>query len=286
MPANVHACPPTTAHGMAEYKAYIRRVLLRYRNVVQYYESWTEENRTVSWSTGANPARYAAVLKAQWSVFQSVNRQYHKHLKLLFGSPVDFSIPTSTSGWIAVLPYTQQVLNDLHGSEPFNGIALHAYRVPPRVYSPSVPTSDNVQGIALASGSKGPFPGAGCASSPTCEMNWQQEIESYEQLFENHGYGDPPLWLTEFGWPGTVNPSGDLYPSDAQQAGDVRGAYDDLLQLPYVQAAFWFNLRDYQPGYVSSDPAYFYFYGLLNYNFSPKASAGVFTALARANPKR
>lgn len=286
MPADVHACPPTNAGDLRAYKSYLRKVLLHYRNVVVYFESWTEENTKVSWASGPNPGQYAALLKAQWSVFQSVNEQYHKHMKLLFGSPVDFSIPPGNPRWLAVLPYTQEVLADLHGAEPFNDVAVHAYRVPPRVFGPSVPTTDYVQGIPLASGSKGPFPADGCSTSSACDMTWPEELEAYEQLFTNHGYGQPPLWLTEFGWPGTANPSGNDYPSDAQQAADLRGAYDALLQLPFVKAAFWFNLRDYQPNYPSGDPAYFYFYGLLDYNFTQKPSAGVFTALARANPGR
>jgi hypothetical protein len=51
-----------------------------------------------------------------------------------------------------------------------------------------------------------------------------------------------------------------------------------------VQAAFWFNLRDYQPSYVSPDPALFYHYGLLQYGFTRKPAASVFTKFARSHP--
>ena len=53
-----------------------------------------------------------------------------------------------------------------------------------------------------------------------------------------------------------------------------------------MQGALWFNLRDYQPGISSPDPAYFYHYGLLNYDYSHKAAADDFKALAAANPNR
>jgi hypothetical protein len=56
--------------------------------------------------------------------------------------------------------------------------------------------------------------------------------------------------------------------------------------MPFVKAAFWFDLRDYQPGFPSSDPPYFYHYGLLNYDFSLKPAAGAFKTLAHANPHR
>jgi hypothetical protein len=67
------------------------------------------------------------------------------------------------------------------------------------------------------------------------------------------------------------------------QAADLTAAYADLLALPFVKGAFWFNLRDYQPGVSSPDPAFFYHYGLLNYDFSPKPAALVFEALARVH---
>ncbi|MBV8947605.1 MAG: hypothetical protein JOZ95_19405, partial [Solirubrobacterales bacterium] len=63
-------------------------------------------------------------------------------------------------------------------------------------------------------------------------------------------------------------------------------AYTDILQLPFVRAAFWFNLRDYQPSYASPDPAFFYHYGLLQYGFTHKPAASVFVQFARRYPRR
>jgi hypothetical protein len=53
-----------------------------------------------------------------------------------------------------------------------------------------------------------------------------------------------------------------------------------------LQAAFWFNLRDYQPRYVSPDPAFFYHYGLLQYGFTRKPAASVFTQFAHRYPRK
>lgn len=286
MPASVHTCPPTTAKDLSTYKAYVQRVLLHYRNVVQYFESWTEPNYKASWVPAPSALQYAAVLTAQYADVLYVNRKYKRHIKLLFGSPVDFSIGPSASGWIAVLPFTEQVLDALHGSRPFNGIALHAYRVPPGPEGPSAQADDYVGGIPSSPGAKGPFPSQGCSSSPWCTMTWPQELLAYEQEFANHGYGQEPMWLTEFGWPGNAQANGPDFPSAATQADYVRQAYDDLLGLSFVQGAFWFNLRDYQPVYLSGDPAYFYHFGLLNYRFSQKPAASTFQALAKANPER
>jgi hypothetical protein len=286
MPANVHACPPTTADDLRNYQAYFRRLVLHYRNVVQYYESWTEENNRSSWLPGPNPGRYAAVLSAQYSAIQSVNRRYGLNLQLLFGSPTGFSITPQTSGWIAVLPYTHSVLRALHGRRAFDGVALHAYRFPPGGYGPSVPAFDNVGGIPAARRASGPFPQYGCDVSPWCQMNWAQELSAYEQVFADNGYGQPPMWLTEFGWPGNAVANGTYFPSEAAQAADLTEAYADLMRLPFVKAALWFNLRDYQPDYQSPDPGFIYHYGLVEYGYAPKPAALAFQALAAANPGR
>lgn len=285
-PENVHACPPTTGADLHAYEAYVRKVLVRYRNVVTYFESWTEPNNSSSWLPGPDAGGYARVLEAEYSALQSVNHQYGVQLQLLFGSPSGFSISPGTRGWMAVLPYTERVLDALHGKRPFDGVALHAYRFPPGGYGPSVPAYDYVGGIRAAHAAQGPFPGLGCDSSPWCQMTWPEELSAYEQEFANHGDGDPPLWVTEFGWPGNVQPSGSYFPSESEQASDLVEAYQDLLALPFVKTALWFNVRDYQPGYQSPDPAFFYHYGLLDYGFQPKPAAIAFQELAMANPGR
>jgi hypothetical protein len=280
--AQVHSCPPTTAANLRAYGAYMRKVLLRYRKVVQYYESWTEPNRSSSWLAGPNPGRYAALLKVQYGVIQSVNHSYHIHLKLLFGSPSGFYIGPLSSQ-LPVLTFTQQVLAALHRKKPFDGVALHAYRTP--TDGPDASISDHVDGIPAPSGTSGPFPAQGCNSTPQCSMTWAQELSAYEQEFSNHGYGQPPLWLTEFGWPGSNQTVMDVN-SEAVQAQFLGRAYQILLSLPFVKGALWFNVRDYQPGLQSGDPAYFYFMGLLNYDFSQKSAAGTFSSIAAAHPGR
>jgi hypothetical protein len=285
-PANVHACPPTTPADLANYQAYVRRVLLRYRNVVQYYDSWVEPNNGPAWLPSPNPAAYATLLRAEYAVFQSVNSQYGLNLKLLFGSSINFSIVPGTANALAVLPYTHEVLQALHGDRPFDAIALHAYRFPPATEGPNDLDWDYVGGIPAAPGANGPYPAQGCNKGPWCQMTWPQELSAYEQEFANQGYGQPPLWLTEFGWPGNAQPGDDYFPSEAKQTLYLNQAYADLLRLPFVQAALWFNMRDYQPGYNSPDPAFFYHYGLLGYDFTPKPAALAFMALAAANPGR
>jgi len=286
-PRDFTGCPPTTAGDLYAYSLFLHAELLRYRNVVQYYESWLEPNGPSFWMGGANPQQYANLLRTQYQVFQQVNSTYHTSLKLLFGGPISFGTAPGSPGAIAVLPYVNQVLGDLHGAHVFDGIGLHGYRFPSQNngpatldWGPDAANWDYVGGLS--------FPeGRGCNGGALwCQMTWTDELRAYEQVFENHGYGQMPLWLTEFGWPGTANPSTALYPSFDTQAQYLTEAYNDILSLPFVQSAFVFNLRDYQPGLASPDPAFFYNYGLLQYNFTPKPAAGVFERFEQANPGR
>jgi hypothetical protein len=286
-PTDFTECPPTTPADLSAYSTYLRSELVRYRNDVQYWESWLEPNGGTYWRGGANPQQYASLLQTQYAVFQQVNSTYHTDLKLVFGGPISFGTAPGSAGAIAVLPFVNDVLNDLHGARAFDAIGLHAYRFPARStapatlnWGPSADEWDYVDGLSFADSD-------GCAGGALwCQMTWPQELEAYEQVFENHGYGETPLWLTEFGWPGTATPTTALYPSFATQAEYLSEAYTDLLRLPFVQAAFVFNLEDYTPGLVSPDPAFFYHYGLLQYGFAPKPAANTYEQFVRNNPGR
>jgi hypothetical protein len=287
--SSVASCPPTTASDLSNYQNYVLQVLNRYHNVVDYYESWKEPNHGGQWGgKAANPAQYAALLKAEYQAFQTFNGQHpnsgpggHK-MMLLFGSANGFTIQPPSND-IAALPFVEQVLDALGGAPAFDGVALHAYRYPPS-NGPNDSEGDWVGGLAH-------LPSSCSGGSNTCQLTWSQELSAYEQEFTDHGYGQPPMWLTEFGWPGGGDLS-DSYctsnagycQSTATQAVDLKAAYADLLTLPFVQGALWFNLRDYAPGTGVGDPEEFHHMGLLNYDYSHKAAADAFTALAAANP--
>jgi hypothetical protein len=211
-------------------------------------------------------------------------------MKLLFGSPNGFTI-TPPSNDMAALQFTEQTLNDLGGAKAFDGVSLHAYRYPADA-GPNAYVDDWVQGLS----NMPPTCAQSGQTQTTCRMTWTDELNAYEQEFTAHGYGQPPMWLLEFGWPGVSNanmsyclqqPNQSNYcPNEATQGQFLQQAYADLLKLPFVQAAFWFNLRDYQPGAQSPDPNFFFYYGLLEYGYAHKPAADAFTALAHQYPNR
>ena len=293
--SNVSGCPPTNGPDLSNYEAYIETVLARYHKVVDYYESWREPNHGGRWSGTANPGEYAALLKAQYDAFQKFNAAHPNSgpgghpMMLLFGSVNGFttSQPSvdhpNANGDMAALPFVHGVLDSLNGMKAFDGVALHAYRYPP-ANGPDALAQDYVGTLS--------YVGQGCvAISDSCRMTWSQELTALEQEFINHGYGPVPMWLTQFGWPGGANPSSSncqaqptYCPSDQAQDADLKAAYADLLQLSFVKGALWFNVRDYQPGVASTDPWFFFYYGLLNYDYSHKPAADDFKALAAAHP--
>lgn len=277
-------CPPGTS-DLSRYEKDLRTELLRYGSQVEYWESWVEPNHRASWAPHPDPKAYAALLEAQWMVFKSVNQDKGWNLKLLFGSPNDFSIIPGSPGGIATLQFTDQVLQALNGAQPFDGIALHPYRFPPATTGPWVADYDSIAGIAAAPGQTGPFPAEGCTRVANwCQMTWSQELSAYEQEFANHGYPQLPMWLTQFGWPGAQKANGNYYPDEQTQALDLSAAYGVLLKLPFVKAALWFNIRNYKANYPNPDPAFFANYGLRRNNFVLKAAGKLFMKLAKQYP--
>ena len=247
-PADLSSCPPRGARELRAYAAYVRTVVRRYRGRVGYYESWVEPNHRSFWPTGPDPVEYAALARAEYGALHNAD----PHARLILAG---------TGG--TDLPFLDRVLAALGGRRAFDLAGAHPYRFPPIAPGAS-------QDTALADGGR-------------ASLDWRGQLIATEDLFAAHGYGRPRMWLTEFGWPGSRRAAGAYHLDFAQQAADLRAAYTLLrgdAALRFVQAAFWFNLRDYAPGYQNPDPEFFGHYGLLGNDFAPKPAANVFRRLA------
>jgi hypothetical protein len=247
-PADLSSCPPRGARELRAYAAYVRTVVRRYRGRVGYYESWVEPNHRSFWPTGPDPVEYAALARAEYGALHAAD----PHARLILAG---------TGG--TDLPFLDRVLAALGGRRAFDLAGAHPYRFPPIAPGAS-------QDTALADGGR-------------ASLDWRGQLIATEDLFAAHGYGRPRMWLTEFGWPGSRRAAGAYHLDFAQQAADLRAAYTLLrgdAALRFVQAAFWFNLRDYAPGYQNPDPEFFGHYGLLGNDFASKPAANVFRSLA------
>jgi hypothetical protein len=240
------ACATPITHcppaNLALYDRYLTHVLLHYRGRVQWFESWVEPNHASMWAPAPDAAAYAQLLENEYATFQRVNARYGLHDKLLFAG---IGGPD--------LSFLEAVLGALGGRRAFDAVAYHAYRFPPD--DPATPNGGRT---------------------------WVQELTAYEDAFTAHGYGQPALWLTEFGWPGANGPDGCQggATSEQDQATFLREAYADIEQLSFIKAAFWFNLRDYQPGAANPDPPCFGHYGLETTRFALKPAGRAFKAVA------
>jgi hypothetical protein len=245
---DLSSCPPRGARDLRAYAGYVGTIVRRYRGRVRYYESWLEPNHESFWPTGPNAAEYAALARVQYPALHAAD-------------PRAQLILAGTGG--TDLPFLDAVLSALGGRRAFDLAGAHPYRFPP--VAPAEPKD-----TALPGGESG-------------SLDWRGELLATEGLFAAHGYGRPGMWLTEFGWPGSRRASGAYHLDFAQQAADLQAAYALLRTDPalrFVQAAFWFNLRDYAPGYQNPDPEFFGHYGLLENAFARKPAASAFRRLA------
>jgi len=113
--------PPDALH-YPEWQEFIRRVLVRYGNIVAV-EAWNEPNLDCFWEGGPDPARYAALLQATYTAVKSVRPD----LPVLFGgvNPVTPNAPLA-GGYLEFLRRAYAA----GAGGYFDALALHPYPFP------------------------------------------------------------------------------------------------------------------------------------------------------------
>jgi Cellulase (glycosyl hydrolase family 5) len=213
---------------------------------VQAWELWNEEDEEIFWAGGADPAKYAAMVKSAYRAIKATQ-------------PHDTVVTGATTGnnfdFIDAL-----YRHGIKGS--FDAVGVHTDTAC-LVNSPDVHYRDE-------QGRVGRYAFTG-----------YREVHA---VMARHGDGDKPIWMTELGWntetdaPGSCN-SGmwagqkPLGVSEQKQAEFLAHAYRCLAADPYVQVAIWFGTQDI-PGSKTAGG-----YGLYRLNGSPKPSAAAFKSL-------
>ena len=215
---------------------------------VDAWELWNEEDETIFWAGGADPAKYAAMVKSAYPAIKAVQ-------------PNDIVVTGATTGnnfdFIEAL-YGQGIKGY------FDAVAVHTDTAC-LVNGPDVHYRDELGKIGRYT-----FTG-------------YREVHA---VMSAHGDGDKPIWMTELGWntqsdaPGSCNTGmwagqKPLGVSERQQAEFLTQAYRCLAADPYVEVALWFGMQDI-PG-----SKYAAGYGLYRADGSAKPSAAAFKALAR-----
>lgn len=228
------------------YADFIGRLARRLGPGVDAYEIWNEENTRRFWSTGPDPAAYAALLRAAYPAVKRGNPA----AEVVFGG-----LSTNDYGFLE-----GAYAAGAKGS--FDVMATHPYPY---------------------CGSTSP---AAIRSTPQGRMSRDSFLAYREVRATMLAHQDPkPIWITELGWttssrrcdPGSGFWQGGV--TEAAQASYLTQAFKLLEQDPYVQVAMWYALRNH-PGLADRDSAEAR-YGLTGTNFRLRPSFCAFRKYAR-----
>ena len=124
--------------NVADYAAYARAVVHRYKDRVHYWEIWNEENSSAFWKGGVSAAKYAALLKATYAAIKAEDPT----ATVLLGGTVGFD-KSFMDGIVAAGAWSS-----------FDALAIHTYVAGQPETSMIVPWLDNARAYVDSKGSK------------------------------------------------------------------------------------------------------------------------------------
>jgi hypothetical protein len=215
---------------------------------VDAWELWNEEDETQFWAGGADPEKYAAMVKSAYAAIKSVQ-------------PDDTVVTGATTGNNA--DFIEALYrNGAKGS--FDAVGVHTDTAC-LIVGPDASYRDELGRIGRYT-----FTG-------------YREVHA---VMARHGDGDKPIWMTELGWgthstaPGSCDTGmwagqKPIGVSEEDQARFLTEAYRCLAADPFIGAAFWFGIQDIPQTKWAGG------HGLYRLDGSAKPSAAAFKALAR-----
>jgi hypothetical protein len=234
------ANPATPPRDPADYARFLRTMVKRFGARVAAWEIWNEEDASLWWASGPEPAAYTALLKAAYPAVKSVDPRATVVLGGLTGNDYEFLSQLYADGakgyFDAVGVHTDSICET---GSPYE--ILRNGRTDQRINRWSFLGYRTVHEVMLANGD------------------------------------DSPIWMTELGWStdtqvcnsGAWAGQKAAGVTPAQQATFLLQAYHCLAQDPYVQVGIWFGLQDTEPfGSPRSS------YGLLGADLAPKPAYG------------
>jgi hypothetical protein len=215
------------------------------------WELWNEEDAHAFWEGGADPAKYAAMVKAAYPAIKSVQ-------------PNDVVVTGATTG------NNMDFIADLykHGVKgSFDAVAVHT------------DTGCLVDG-------PGRFYRDELGRIGRYTFSGYREVHA---VMARNGDADKRIWMTELGWnsqstgPKSCNTGKwagqkPLGVSEEQQAAFLTEAYRCLAADPIVEVAFWFGVQDIPSSENAGG------YGLFRAGGGAKPAAAAFAALAGGIP--
>ena len=208
---------------LTSYADFLRAAAHRYRGRVHYWEMWNEPNLHNFWRPAPDPARYARWYHTAYDAIRSEDPT----AEIALGG---LSSPCCAGG---------QDINGRTFLESLYGLGL------------------DPDAVAVH-----PYPGQ--SQAPDIVIPYENNFTDIQLIHEamlDHGRGNRPVWVTEWGW-------STAKVSEAQQAEYVGASIAMLTrQFPYVTLATYFLDYDRPPTY---------YYGLFRSDFSPKPAAESF----------
>jgi hypothetical protein len=227
----------------SDYAAFVGAMAKRFAGKVAAWEIWNEEDDSLWWAPGPDPAAYAALLRAAYPAIKAGDPKAKVIVGGLTGNDFEY--------------LSQLYANGAKGS--FDAVGVH--------------TDD-----ACELNSPYEFERNGATDRRIERWSFLGYRTVHETMLANGD--DKPIWMTELGW-NTSSQRCDSGVYAGQKAGGVTPAhqakfllqaYHCLAQTPYVQVGIWFGLLDTEPFGTPIGS-----YGLLESNLTPKPA---FAALA------
>ncbi|HTB50404.1 MAG TPA: Ig-like domain-containing protein [Solirubrobacteraceae bacterium] len=238
------AMPPRNPDDYARFAGALAKRLAGH---VAAWEIWNEEDASLWWASGPDPAAYTALLKATYPAVKAADPSATVVLGGLTGNDYEF---------------LSQLYDDgAKGS--FDAVAVH---------------TDTICDV------ESPYEILRNGQTDPRISRWSfLGYRTVHEVMLAHG-DDSPIWMTELGWSTDTQvcnsgawagqkPAG---VSSQQQATFLLQAYHCLAQDPYVQVGIWYGLQDTEP-FGSPRGSY----GLLEPNLQPKPAYGALAGYDR-----
>lgn len=199
----------------------------RYKFKAAAWEIWNEPNQTRSWIAPPDPAAYARVVEAASKPI----RRHDPKAKILMGSLAP-AVDDPAGVEISPITFLEGVYDAGIRRGAYDAVSVHPFSYP-----------------ALPSGDE--------------EWNTFNRLPDIYSVLRRNGDGRKPLWLTEYG---ARTGSSERSVSYKRQSRLMVDAYREAKKLPFVQALFFYSLRDAADNLREPEDNF----GMLKFNGQPK----------------
>jgi hypothetical protein len=240
----VQTCAPANPTA---YASFARAAVERYRGEVAAWEIWNEPNNGLFWGPYPDAAAYSTLLEEAYSAIKSVDPT----AMVVSGGLAPEATAITANGEatdIAPLAFAQTMFADGAGSS-FDAFGWHPYDFPQ-------------------------IPGTAATGDAWYEMN--RGPINLRSLMDANGDSSKRIWATEFGAP--TDPAGAGYVTPRQQAQILSRGIEEWRRYSWAGPMIVYDYQD-----LSNDPIASTrndFFGLVNYDGTPKPALSVFEAYA------